>query len=314
MSLWPEWLESMRQRERSDTGVTDGRCQVRWAHRRSAPRDKCSRETDCRCVHWTQEQRQDAVELLSKLQTENELHDHVVLQALGYWDLLYANDKYEVQMPLTVITLFFIAAKNDSGGCMLLITDLIQQYMRLTADVKQQEKAKILTVKGVIAEEFKALDALGWKLNRPTALSAMNLYLEVCRLQNEEETEVAKEIEETCDRVCSRAIRNGVSCKYLPSTVAAAAIVVARRSTALKREAKDMQEWTTNMTNALGAPPRNLKDCLADLGAMVRDDKTDQVQDHAREAGRCRNVSDEPPTKQRKFPPERAHVVQVGAA
>lgn len=125
---------------------------------------------------------------------------------------------------------------------------------------------------------------------------------------------MAKEIEETCDKVCSLAIRNGVSCKYLPSTMAAAAIVVARRSTALRRGKNKMEDWTTNMTNALGAPPRNLKDCLADLGAMVRDDETDQVQDHTRAAGQCRNAGDEPPSKQRKLSSGRADVVQVGAA
>lgn len=303
MSLWPEWLQSMRRRETLGTGVTDGRCQVRRAHKRSAPRDKCARETHCRCVRWTQEQRQHAVKLLSKLQTENGLHHHVVLQALGYLDLLYGNETYQVRMPLTVITLFFIAAKNDFGGSTLLITDIIQQ-----------ETVTKLRVKDVVAEELKALDALGWMLNRPTALSAMNLYLEVCRLKNEEKTDVTKEIEETCDMVCSLAVRKGVSCKYLPSTVAAAAIVVARRSTALKHGAEDMEEWTANMTNALGAPPRNLKDCLADLGAMARHDETNQVQDHKREANQCRNASDEPPTKQRKLSSERASVVQVGAA
>jgi hypothetical protein len=240
---------------------------------------------------------------LSKLQTENGLHHHVVLHALGYLDWLYGNEKYQVRMPLTAIALFLIAAKNDSGESMLLITDIIQE-----------EKDKKLTVKDVIAEELKVLDALGWMLNRPTALSAMNLYLEVCRLQNEEKTEVAKEIEETCDKVCSLAIRNGVSCKYLPSTMAAAAIVVARRSTALNNGAKDMQEWTAEMKDALGAAPGNLKDCLADLGAIVLDDKTDKAQDHAPAAGQCRNASDEPPTKQRKLSSERADVVQVGAA
>lgn len=302
MSLWPEWLQSMRQREMLDTSVIDGRCQVRWAHKRSAARDKCVRETDCRCVRCTQEERQHAVKVLSKLQTENGLHHHVVLQALGYLDLLYGNEKYEVRMPLTVITLFFIAAKNDSGGSMLLITDIIQE-----------EKDRKLTVKDVIAEEFKALDALGWMLNRPTALSAMNLYLEVCRLQNGEKRHVVKEIEEICDKVCNLAMRNGVSRKYLPSTVAAAAIVVARRSTALKHVDEDIQEWTTNMTDALGEPPRNLEDCLADFGAMLRQEETNQVKDHARAAGQCRNASDEPPTKQRKLSSERADVVQVGS-
>lgn len=284
------------------TGVIDGRCQVRWAHKRSTARDKCVHETDCRCVRCTQEQRQHAIRVLSKLQTENGLHHHVVLQALGYLDLLHGNELYEVSMPLTVITLFFIAAKNDSGGSMLLITDIIPQ-----------EKDKKLTVKHVIAEELKALDALGWMLNRPTALSAMNLYLEVCRLQNKEKEHVVKEIEETCDKVCSLAILNGVSRKYLPSTVAAAAIVVARRSTALKHVNQDIQEWTTNMTNALGVRP-DLKDCLADLGAIGCDDKTDQIQDHGRAAGQCRNASDEPPTKQRKLPSGRADAVQVCAA
>jgi hypothetical protein len=240
---------------------------------------------------------------LSELQTQNGLHDDVLLQALGYLDSLYGNEKYQVRMPLTVMTLFFIAAKNDSGGSVLLITDILKN-----------DKAKILTVKDVRAEEYKALEALGWMLNRPTALSAMNLYLEVCRLQNEEKTDVTKEIEKTSHKVCSLAIRTGVSCKYLPSTVAAAAIVVARRITALKHGAEDMEEWTTNMTNALGAPPRNLKNCLADLGGMVRDDKRDPAEDRSREAGQCRNVSDEPPTKQRKLSPERADAVQVGAA
>lgn len=301
MSLWPEWLQSMRQREMLDAGGINGRCQVRWAHRRSAPRDKCSRETDCRCVRWTQERRQKVVKLLTMLQTKYEIHDHVVLQALGYLDLLYGNEEYKVREPLTAITAFFIATKNDSGGSTLMITDLIQHDITLT-------------VGDVIAEEFRALDALGWMLNRPTALSAMNLYLEVCRLQNEERADVTKEIEETSDKVCSLAIRTGVSCKYLPSTVAAAAIVVARRITALKYAAKDMEEWTTNMTNALGAPPRNLKDCLADLGAMVRADETDRAQDHSRQAGQCLHASDEPPTKQRKLSPERADVVQVCAA
>jgi len=241
--------------------------------------------------------------LLRQLQTQNGLHDYVLLQALGYLDLLYGNEKYQVEMPLTVMTLFFIAAKNDSGGSMLMITDILKN-----------DKDKILTAKNVIAEEYKALEALGWKLNRPTALSATNLYLEVCRLQNEDKADVTKEIEKTSHKVCSLAIRTGVSCKYLPSTVAAAAIVVARRITALKHEAEDMEEWTTKMTNALGEPPRNLKDCLADLAAMVRDDETDRAQDHLREAAQRWNVSEEPPTKQRKLSPERADVVQVGAA
>jgi hypothetical protein len=239
---------------------------------------------------------------LSKLQTENRVHHHVVLYALGYLDLLHGNEKYQVRMPLTVITLFFIAAKNDYGGSMLLITDIIPQ-----------ENDKKLTVKDVRAEELKALDALGWMLNRPTALSVMNLYLEVCRLQNGEKKHVVEEIEETCDKVCSLAILNGVSRKYLPSTVAAAAIVVARRSTALKHVAENIEEWSTNMTDALGTRP-DLKDCLADLGGMLRKEKTDQVQDHARAAGQRRNASDEPSTKQRKLSSERADVVQVGAA
>lgn len=302
MPLWPEWLQSMRQREMLHTGVIDGRCQVRWAHKRSAACDKCVRETDCRCVRCTQEQRQHAIRVLSKLQTENMVHHHVVLYALGYLDLLHGNEKYQVRMPLTVITLFFIAAKNDFGGSMLLITDIIPQ-----------ENDKKLTVKDVRAEELKALDALGWMLNRPTALSVMNLYLEVCRLQNGEKKHVVEEIEETCDKVCSLAILNGVSRKYLPSTVAAAAIVMARRITALKHEKQDIQEWTTNMTNALGARP-DMKDCLADLGGMQREEKTDQVQDHARAAGQCRTASDEKHTKKRKVLSEGADVAQVGAA
>lgn len=302
MSLWPEWLESMRQREVLNTCVIDGRCQVRWAHKRSVARGKCVRESECACVRWAQEQRQHAVELLSKLQTENGLHDHVVLQALGYLDLLYGNEQYQVRMPLTVITLFFIAAKNDSGGCMLLITDLIQQ-----------EKDKKLTVKDVIAEEVKALDALGWMLNRPTALSAMNLYLEVCRLQNDETTDVAKEIEKACDKVCSLAMRSGVSCKYLPSTVAAAAIVVARRSTALRRGVKNIDEWTAKMTHALGPRPKQLERCLADFAAMVCDNET-EARDNLCAVDQCCKPSDEPPTKKRKLSSECVNVVQVGAA
>lgn len=270
----------------------------------------CRRKADLFCACKTQQERQHAVKLFRRFQTKNGLHKHVLLQALGYLDTLSQKKEYHIKMPLTGIAVFMIAAKNDSGGNDY---DSNTKLPLMTRVIEQAHDGEF-TAQRVRAEEFKVLDALGWMLNRPTALSALHLYLEVCRQENKETLDIADEIEKECDKVCWFAMLSGVSRKYLPTTVAAASIVEARRSTAFRRGAENMEDWTTEMTSALGPCPEHLIHCLADLNVMMRHDETDQEQDDEDAADGCRKTSDEPPTKQRKLSLERVNMVQVGAA